>query len=65
MGKTPIISAKGLAFLRLVEVRPQPLEAVRARLRQAIEHQKKVDAVAALQKKFEEQAALKILVSNP
>jgi parvulin-like peptidyl-prolyl isomerase len=64
-GKTPVLSGKGLAFVRLVEVRAQPFEAVQARLRQAIERQKKVEALAAIQKRFEDQAGLKILVSNP
>ena len=64
-GRTPVISAKGLAFARLVDVRPQPLDAVRPRLREAIVRKKESDGIAAILKRLDEQAALKILVANP
>lgn len=64
-GKTPALSGKGLLFVRLAEVRPQPLEAVRARLRESLQKQRETEAVAGLIKKLDEQASLKILVANP
>ena len=65
MGKTPVLSGKGLAFVRLVEVRPQPLAAVRARVREAIRRQKKSEGITAILKRLDDEAALKILVANP
>jgi parvulin-like peptidyl-prolyl isomerase len=64
-GKAPVLSGKGLLFVRLVEVRPQPLEAVRTRLRESLQKQKESEAVKALIKKLDEQAGLKIVVANP
>jgi len=62
IGGEPVIAARGLAFVRLLEVRPQPLEAVKSRVRQALERQKEKEGVAAIFKKLDDQAALKILV---
>jgi hypothetical protein len=64
-GKTPLISAKGLVFARLVEIRSQPLESVRPRLREAIQHRRQSEGVAAIFKRLDDQAALKIVVANP
>jgi parvulin-like peptidyl-prolyl isomerase len=58
----PVLSGKGLAFVRLVEVRPQPLEAVRDRVREALARQKQSEGLNAIFKRLDEQAGLKILV---
>jgi hypothetical protein len=63
--KAVILNARGLAFLRLVEVRPQPLEAVRDRVIDILQRQKEMDKVTAVRAKLDQEAAVKILVANP
>jgi peptidyl-prolyl cis-trans isomerase C len=60
-----VVSGHGLLFVRLVEVRPQPLEAVRGRIREALQRQKQNEATAAMRKRLDEQGGLKMMVANP
>ncbi len=61
----PVIAGKGLAFLRLVEIRPLPLAATRDRIEAMLRRQKEAAGVAQFQKPLYERAQLKILVDRP
>lgn len=60
----PVIGGKGLAFVRLVEVRPLPLAATRDRIEAMLRRQKEAAGVAQFQKSLNERAQLKILVDR-
>ena len=60
----PVIAGKGLAILRLVEIRPLPLAVSRERIAALLRHQKEAAGVAQFQKSLNEKAQLKILVDR-
>lgn len=60
--RSPVIDSKGLVFLRHVEDRPLPFEAVRDRIRRELADQKLAEAIGRVRSRLDEEAAVKILV---
>ncbi len=58
----PIVDRKGLLFLRLVAERPFSFEKIRPRLKEAVKSRKQGDVIAAIKKRLDDMAKVRILV---
>jgi parvulin-like peptidyl-prolyl isomerase len=60
----PLVGSRGLAFVRLVEIRPVPLAAARDRIREALVREKQSQGVSAAQQSMNARIQLKMLVDR-
>jgi hypothetical protein len=60
----PLVASRGLAFVRLVEIRPVPLAAARDRIRDALVREKQSQGVSAAQQSLNARIQLKMLVDR-